>query len=81
LPIGFDQLHRLTVPVALICGRDDSITPIGHTQRVGAELGWPLAVIEDAGHLPHLEQPNAFAAALRSTLEPTHQPRHHKEQP
>jgi pimeloyl-ACP methyl ester carboxylesterase len=82
LPIGFEQLRQLTVPVvALICGRHDSLTPIGHTQRVGAELGWPLAVIEDAGHLPHLEQPKAFAAALRSALDLNHQPRHRKEQP
>jgi pimeloyl-ACP methyl ester carboxylesterase len=81
LPIGVDELRQLTVPVAMICGRNDSLTPVGRTQRVGAQLGWPLAVVEDAGHLPHLEQPDAFAAALRSALDPNHQPTHHREQP
>jgi pimeloyl-ACP methyl ester carboxylesterase len=33
-------------------------------QTASATLGWPLHVIDDAGHLPHVEQPNAFLDAL-----------------
>jgi hypothetical protein len=29
------------------------IAPISHTQPVRAEFGRPLALIDDAGHLPH----------------------------
>ena len=73
------ELNRINVPVTLICGRHDQLVPIVHTQRVSAELGWPLAVIDDAGHLPHLEQPRLFAAALRSAIDPDHQPTHNQE--
>ena len=77
--IDATELHRITVPVAVICGRHDRIAPISNTQRVTAELGWPLALIDDAGHLPYLEQPRLFAAALRSAIDPDNQPTHHKE--
>jgi pimeloyl-ACP methyl ester carboxylesterase len=80
LAIDVDQVRRIDVPVALICGRHDRIAPIGQTQRVTAELGWPLALIDDAGHLPHLEQPRLFAAALRSAIDPDHQPTHKEQQ-
>ncbi|KMW58613.1 hypothetical protein AIOL_003591 [Candidatus Rhodobacter oscarellae] len=29
----------------------------------------PLTVLEDAGHIPHIEDPAAFNAALVSTLQ------------
>ena len=32
-------------------------------------VGWPLHVIEDAGHVPHLEQPGAFLEALGAVLD------------
>jgi quercetin dioxygenase-like cupin family protein len=72
LAIDVDEVRRIDVPVTLICGRHDRLAPIGHTRRVSAELGWPLAVIDKAGHLPHLEQPRLFAAALRSAIDPDH---------
>jgi pimeloyl-ACP methyl ester carboxylesterase len=31
--------------------------------------GWRLHVIEAAGHVPHIEQPDAFLAALRPAVE------------
>jgi 2-hydroxymuconate-semialdehyde hydrolase len=80
LAIDVDEVRRIDVPVTLICGRHDRLAPIGHTRRVSAELGWPLAVIDDAGHLPHLEQPRMFAAALRSAIDPDHQPTHKEHQ-
>ena len=81
LPLAIDseELRRVRVPVALICGRHDRVTPVSHTQQVSAELGWPLALIDDAGHVPHLEQPRLFAAALRAAIDPDNQSTHHKE--
>jgi pimeloyl-ACP methyl ester carboxylesterase len=79
LAINRAELHRIDAPVALICGRHDPLVPIVHSERVSAELGWPIAVIHDAGHLPHLEQPRLFAAALRSAIDPDHQPTHNQE--
>ena len=36
-------------------------------QAASARYGWPLHVVEDAGHFT-LEQPRAFRAALRAAL-------------
>jgi hypothetical protein len=37
-------------------------------------------VIDDAGHLPHLEQPRPFLAALRAAIDPLTTNQHnHKE--
>ena len=33
-------------------------------ERASARLGWPLHVIEDAGHVPHIERTDAFVRAL-----------------
>jgi pimeloyl-ACP methyl ester carboxylesterase len=79
MPIGADELRRITAPVAMISGRDDPIVPIEHLRRISADLGWPLAVIDDAGHVPHLEQPATFCAALRTAIDidrPQHQQEH-----
>jgi pimeloyl-ACP methyl ester carboxylesterase len=72
LPATIDtsELSRIAVPVSLICGRHDRVSPISSSKRLGGDLGWPLAVIDDAGHLPHLEQPRLFVAALRSAIDP-----------
>lgn len=57
-------LHGIQVPVTLICGRHDRMVPIRIAEGAHAAFGWPLHVIEDAGHVPHIEQPDAFLQAL-----------------
>ena len=59
-----DQLRRITVPTALLWGSRDRLLPLPIAQAASSTLGWPLHVIDDAGHLPHVEQPNAFLDAL-----------------
>ena len=63
------DLRRINVPVALLWGRHDRVNPIRHAERARARFGWSLYPIEDAGHLPMVEQPAAFGAALREILE------------
>jgi pimeloyl-ACP methyl ester carboxylesterase len=58
-------------PLALIWGAEDTITPIaqGHAlQRWMPSAS--LSVIPGVGHIPHIEDPAAFAAALKSALRP-----------
>lgn len=62
------ELARIDVPVALIWGRHDRLTPLGIGEGLGGALGWPLHVVEDAGHLPHVEQPRAFTDALGAAM-------------
>jgi len=57
-------LERVAVPVALLWGRHDRFVPLGLAETASARLGWPLHVIEDAGHVPHIEQSDAFLEAL-----------------
>lgn len=58
------QLTKIAVPTALIWGRHDRALPLRMAERMSARLDWPLHVIDRAGHLPHVEQPDAFADAL-----------------
>jgi 2-hydroxymuconate-semialdehyde hydrolase len=57
-------LERLEVPTTLVWGGRDRFVPLGLGEAASARLGWPLRVIDDAGHVPHIEQPNAFLEAL-----------------
>jgi pyruvate dehydrogenase E2 component (dihydrolipoyllysine-residue acetyltransferase) len=44
----------LKVPVQILWGRDDRIVPVTHGEVLADRL--PLHIIEDAGHLPHMEK-------------------------
>ena len=61
------ELQRIDVPTALVWGRHDRMAPLDYAQPLSTRLGWPMTIIDDAGHLPHVEQPDAFAAALTDT--------------
>lgn len=57
-------LERLAPPATLLWGRLDRFVPLGLAEAARARLGWPLRVIDDAGHVPHIEQSEAFLEAL-----------------
>jgi pimeloyl-ACP methyl ester carboxylesterase len=44
------------------------VAPLRSAEEASARYGWPLPVIEDAGHVTPGEQPEAFVGALRATL-------------
>jgi pimeloyl-ACP methyl ester carboxylesterase len=58
------ELRRITVPTNLIWGRHDRMAPVHLAESASAKFGWPLHVIENAGHVPFIEQPDAFLEAL-----------------
>ena len=66
-----DELRRITLPTALLWGRHDRFVSLDHAEAASARLGWPLHVVDDAGHVPHVEQPEAFLHTLRTALTPT----------
>ena len=43
--------------------------PLSTAQEASARYGWPLEVIDDAGHFLALDQPEAFARALVGALD------------
>lgn len=63
-------LSRVNVPTLILTGEDDRLCPMDrHTQMHELVKGSELVVIEKAGHLTTLEQPEATNVALRRWLE------------
>lgn len=63
------RLHRIHAPTLLVWGRSDRVCPPGYSadfQRLipAAEV----AFIDQAGHMPHLEQPERLADVVRAFL-------------
>lgn len=63
-----DELRGIAAPVTLLWGRHDRMVPLRVAERASAEFGWPLEVIDDAAHVPHIEQPEAFVRTLSSIV-------------
>ena len=65
-----DTLRGIRVPTLILCGRDDTLCPL-HRHELMRDLipQSTLQIIENAGHLPTLEQPEQTIAALRRWLE------------
>jgi pimeloyl-ACP methyl ester carboxylesterase len=62
-------LPHIAVPTLLIAGEHDPLAPPRTMQRMAEAIpGARLVVLPGAGHLAHLEQPEAFAAAVRDFL-------------
>lgn len=58
------ELERIRVPTSLLWGRHDRVVPLRVGESASRRFGWPLQVIEEAGHLAHVERPDAFLRAL-----------------
>lgn len=66
-----DVLPRIDVPTLLVVGERDGAMPES-MRNMHREIGGSHFIeIADAGHIPNLEQPDAFNAALRSFLHET----------
>ena len=64
-----ERLARLDVPTAVIVGEQDA-TMLDDCRRLAATIpGAELTVIPDAGHVPQLENPEAWQKALLGFLE------------
>ena len=64
-----EELARIGVPTTLIWGRQDRVMPLATAQEASARFGWPLEVVDDAGHFLALDQPEAFLRALSGALD------------
>lgn len=62
------QVHdHIDVPTTLLWGAKDRFVPLRLAEEAGTRLGWPLQVIGDAGHVPHIERPAAFLEEFTRT--------------
>jgi pimeloyl-ACP methyl ester carboxylesterase len=66
------DLHKIRMPVSLIWGKNDKVTPPEvaiefHECLPNSELVW----IDKCGHAPMMEQPEEFNRALEGFLKKT----------
>jgi pimeloyl-ACP methyl ester carboxylesterase len=65
-----EVLPQIKVPVLIVVGRQDEFTPVAKAEEMHAAIrGSKLVVIEDAGHMPNLEHPEAFNKIMLDFLE------------
>jgi pimeloyl-ACP methyl ester carboxylesterase len=63
-------LRDIDIPTLVVCGEDDRVTGMNVSKVLVDELRHAsLLVIADAGHAPHIEQPERFARALGEFLQ------------
>jgi pimeloyl-ACP methyl ester carboxylesterase len=69
LSSDFANLRNLKMPVQIIWGSTDTVTPIWQGNKLEALIPHAkLYVIEGVGHIPYIEDPPRFIAALRAAL-------------
>jgi pimeloyl-ACP methyl ester carboxylesterase len=63
-------LHRIDVPTLVLWGAQDGILPVGLMPGyTGAIPGAQSVVLENCGHVPHVERTDAFLDALNAFLQ------------
>jgi pimeloyl-ACP methyl ester carboxylesterase len=63
-------LHRLDLPALIVWGGQDAVFPPRQAAVFAATIpGTQTLLVPDAGHLPHLEQPQAFAAGVNAFID------------
>lgn len=69
-PEGRGDLGRITAPTLVVCGREDTLTPLELSEEIADGIpGAALVAIEACGHLSPMERPEAVTALLRYWLQ------------
>lgn len=69
-PRGYDPhlrkwLHRIDVPTLIVWGAEDRLLPLAYAQEWGRLIpGAKVEVFADCGHVPPIEKPAEFVAAI-----------------
>ncbi|HZR05879.1 MAG TPA: alpha/beta hydrolase [Candidatus Udaeobacter sp.] len=64
-----NRLHAIKQPTLVLWGRDDKLVPLTFGERFHQELANSrLRIIENCGHMPQVECPREFAAAVLQFL-------------
>ena len=62
-------LPSIQCPTVVVCGRQDALTPLALAQEMADGIpAARLEIVEDCGHLPTLERPEAVNAILKDWL-------------
>jgi pimeloyl-ACP methyl ester carboxylesterase len=64
------QLDKINLPTLIICGAEDKMTPVKFSELLhDGIINSQLHVLENAGHMVMLEQPDAVADLLKQFIE------------
>ncbi len=65
-----DHLQEIHLPVLIICGAEDRLTPVKYSQYLHDKIGGStLRIIPDAGHYVMREQPQAVNHAIEQWMQ------------
>jgi pimeloyl-ACP methyl ester carboxylesterase len=63
------MIDRVTAPTLLVHGTHDRLVPLAAARALAARRAdWTLEVFENVGHVPQLEDPDGFVAAVERWL-------------
>jgi 3-oxoadipate enol-lactonase len=63
------NLSSISIPTLIICGREDKVTPLSQSEMMHKQIkNSTLKVIDHAGHVSNLEQPEEFNRHLSEFL-------------
>ncbi len=62
-----DRIAALAMPVQVIWGREDRIIPVAHAEALASRF--PVHIIEQAGHLPHMEKAGEVNRLIQKFVE------------
>ena len=60
-----DKISNLTYPITIIRGNDDKIIPVNHSKNLPKDIN--IKLINEAGHMPHIEKPNEINTIIQDT--------------
>ncbi|MDH3664005.1 MAG: proline iminopeptidase-family hydrolase [Alphaproteobacteria bacterium] len=63
------EMHRITEPALVVCGRHDELTPACSMRMHHALPNSTIRVFENSSHMPFYEQPDAYYATLLAFLD------------
>ena len=64
------RIHRIAVPTLIVWGNKDQVIASAYAQEFAQRIaGAHVELIDHAGHLPHLEQPDQVARLVRDFLD------------
>jgi pimeloyl-ACP methyl ester carboxylesterase len=63
-------LEKINIPVLVIVGEDDKLTPVENAQSLNRQIpGSKLVMINSAGHFTNIEKPSIFNETVKNFLE------------
>jgi 3-oxoadipate enol-lactonase len=68
-PDSTGMLPQIGCPALIIVGNEDKLTPPSESEKIGQAIpDSTLAIIDGAGHLPNIEQPEPFNSVISRFL-------------